>query len=96
MLNIEVTHNSKVLALASSRDSTAMKTVSILSIVFLLGALLAVSPARLQFLLPRLITKNFSPCLRCPSLTGKPAQKITLLDKGEVFKKELCKNIRPV
>ena len=47
MLNIELTRDSKVLALASSRDSTAMKTVSILSIVFLPGTFLAVSLARL-------------------------------------------------
>jgi hypothetical protein len=41
-LNIEVARDSKVIALASSRDSTAMKTVAILTIAFLPGTFVAV------------------------------------------------------
>ncbi|KAI9869101.1 MAG: hypothetical protein M1813_002925 [Trichoglossum hirsutum] len=40
-LNIEVARDSKVLALASSRDSTAMKSVAILTIAFLPGTFVA-------------------------------------------------------
>lgn len=53
MLNIEVTRDSKVIALASSRDSTVMKTVAILSITFLPGTFVAVSyPVSLSNLVP--------------------------------------------
>ncbi|KAH9203582.1 hypothetical protein DL95DRAFT_142809 [Leptodontidium sp. 2 PMI_412] len=40
-LNIEVARDSKVIALASSRDSSAMKTVAILTIAFLPGTFVA-------------------------------------------------------
>lgn len=53
MLNIEVARDSKVIALASSRDSTAMKTVALLTITFLPGTFVAVSrPISLSNLVP--------------------------------------------
>jgi hypothetical protein len=41
-LNIDIAHDSRVIAHASSRDSTALKTLAILSLGFLLGIFVAV------------------------------------------------------
>jgi hypothetical protein len=43
MLNIEVARDSKLIALASSRDSMSMKTIALLTIAFLPGTFVAVS-----------------------------------------------------
>ena len=80
MLNVEVAKDSKSIAAAAKRDSSAMKSIALLTMLFLPATFVSVSETHLYMfvclpLIPADLYRLFSPCL---SLNGMPKMSLRL------------------
>lgn len=70
-LNVEVARDSRLIALATGRDSMAMKTVALMTMFFLPATFLAVRTNFQQLVRIFLLTADCRHYSTCQSLTGK-------------------------